>query len=232
MKSTVGRPPSCSLARSAGLTLAVGLVGLGTHWAAKHLGWDFPSFGYAVGIVVWKLATLGLLAHALWRYEGRALDARALGLTRDVFSRERRATARVAGLALLGTAALWFAVAQIPGLGTSLASAETYGQIRTVSAGVLLLQVLVAYPLTVLAEEAFFRGFLQPRLPWAPPVLSGVLWAVHHLQQASTIPSLVPLGVALGIIRWWTGDVRVSGLVHYAGDVAFFLSSYTVAERL
>ena len=114
----------------------------------------------------------------------------------------------------------------------SLASAETYGQVRTVSAGVLLLQVLVAYPLTVLAEEAFFRGFLQPRLPWAPPVLSGVLWAVHHLQQASTIPSLVPLGVALGIIRWWTGDVRVSGLVHYAGDVAFFLSSYTVAERL
>jgi hypothetical protein len=57
-------------------------------------------------------------------------------------------------------------------------------------------------------------------------MLSGVLWSAFHLQQARTIPSLIPLGVALGLIRWWRGNVKATGVLHYAADASFFVSNY------
>lgn len=87
-------------------------------------------------------------------------------------------------------------------------------------------ELLIRYPLTVIAEEAMFRGWMQPRLGRNGPVLSALLWAVYHLQQVSTIPTLVLFGLALGAVRWWRGNVRSSGLLHYASNAVFFVSTY------
>jgi membrane protease YdiL (CAAX protease family) len=117
-------------------------------------------------------------------------------------------------------------VSKLPHLGTSSGNASAYGTVTKVTVGLLVFELAVRYPLTVFAEESFFRGYLQPRLPWAPPILSGVLWAGFHLQQANTIASLVPLGIALGTIRWWTGNVRTTAAIHYGLNAAFFLTNY------
>jgi membrane protease YdiL (CAAX protease family) len=77
-----------------------------------------------------------------------------------------------------------------PHLGTSSGNASAYGTVTKVTVGLLVFELAVRYPLTVFAEESFFRGYLQPRLPWAPPILSGVLWAGFHLQQPTPSPPL------------------------------------------
>lgn len=195
------------------------------HLASRGLGWDFPSLGYSAGIIVWKLGTLAVLVYALRRYENRGVDADALGLAPAASRSEVVARSRVAVPALIGSGALFFLISNLPGVGTSAGSAQAYGSVTKVGTGLLLFELVVRYPLTVFAEEAFFRGFLQPRLTWAAPVLSGVLWAGHHFQQASTILSLVPLGAALGIIRWWTGDIRASAGVHYVSNAASITKS-------
>jgi membrane protease YdiL (CAAX protease family) len=80
------------------------------------------------------------------------------------------------------------------------------------------------YPITVVVEETFFRGFLQSRLSLAPPVTAGVLFALYHLNQWHTIPSLIPYGIALGVLRWWCGSIWVGAGMHYLGDALFLLS--------
>jgi membrane protease YdiL (CAAX protease family) len=82
------------------------------------------------------------------------------------------------------------------------------------------------YPLTIVSEEAMFRGWMQPRLGRNGPLLSALLWAVYHLQQAAPIPSLILFGLVLGFVRWWTGNIRVGGVLHYLGDAGFFISTY------
>jgi len=230
MTDRTAHPPLYPPGRVLALTGVVGLIGLVTHAAAVGQGWTFPSLGYAAGIGVWKLATLGVLAAALWRFERQPLSATALGLGPGLSPDERRRRRRRALLGLGGAAELLGALSLAPGLGLSPVDPAAYGATRPIGWAVLLVQVLVVYPLTVLAEEAFFRGFLQPRLSLAPPVLSGVLWAAHHLQQAATIPWLVPLGLALGVLRWRRGDIRASGAVHDLGDVLFLVTACPVVQ--
>jgi hypothetical protein len=112
-------------------------------------------------------------------------------------------------------------------LGTSAGNPSAYGSVHRASLALLLSQLLVCYPITVFAEETFFRGWLQPRLgPWGP-IASALLWSSYHLEQWRTIPSLIPLGIILGVICWWTGNVRSSSVVHYLSNAVFFLTSYT-----
>jgi membrane protease YdiL (CAAX protease family) len=124
----------------------------------------------------------------------------------------------------LGTAAV--AVAATFLLGAQAADADAYGGARHVGLALAAAELGVRYPLTVVAEETFFRGWMQPRLGRHGPVIAAVLWAGSHLQQANTIPSLVVVGLFLGLVRWWRGDVRVSGVLHYVSDAAFFVLTY------
>jgi membrane protease YdiL (CAAX protease family) len=225
VRSETASPPSYPLGRILVLVAAVALLGLLTHLGARALGWKFPSFGYSAGIILWKGGTLATFAFALRRYEGRRIDGSAAGLRGDVRSDERRRRTGKAIIGLLAAGALMFAVSKIPGF-TSSGDASAYGTVTRVGPPLFVFELIVRYPITVLSEEAFFRGFLQPRLPWAPPVMSGLLFAAYHLQQAATIPSLIPFGIALGVIRWWTGNIRTTSLLHYAANVAFFVTSY------
>jgi len=86
-------------------------------------------------------------------------------------------------------------------------------------------QLLIRIPLTVAAEELLFRGFLQPRMGRWAPVTVGVLFACYHLSQWWTIPQLIPLAIALGVLRWWTGSLLPGAAAHYAGNAIYLLAA-------
>ena len=214
--------PHYPFVRALALTLVVGLIGLATDRIAVSAGWHFPSFGYLAGELVWKTATVAVMAWALWRFEHRRLTGATTGFAPTEAAHPNRAGVALVGGALAGGASVLISNL----LGASASSASTYGTVHKAGLVLVLAEVLVRYPLTVFAEEAFFRGWLQPRLGPRGPVLSGVLWGAYHLQQFRTIPQLLAFGVALGLLRWWRGNVRATATFHYLGDVTFFLSTY------
>jgi hypothetical protein len=57
-------------------------------------------------------------------------------------------------------------------------------------------------------------------------VIAALLWGAYLLEQVSTIPSLVLFGILLELVRWWLGNVRLTGIVHYASDALFFTTTY------
>ncbi len=206
------------------LALVTGAVGYTTDALTTRHGWHFPSFGYFAGEIVWKLTTLGVMLVAIRLVEHHSFNSVMVGLKRDpVETTSARSRAPRALLGLVGAGALAVVVSRL--FHVSASNASAYGAVRHVGVGLAVAEIAVRYPLTVLAEETLFRGWLQPRLPMGP-VASSVLWGAYHLQQVRTIPSLIPLGIGLGVIRWWTGDVRASGIVHYLSNVAFFVGNY------
>lgn len=219
------RSVSASLSIGAALTVVIGVVGLGCDRFASAMGWTFPSFGYLATTVIWKLATLGLLGGAVLVLDGGRLNPVNLGLRRPEgwSPAETKARNRPAILGLLVTILL---AGPFSLLGSSLGSASSYGGRLHVGAWLLACELILVYPLTVLAEELVFRGWLQPKLGRWAPVMSGLFWAAQHLQQWRTIPSLIPLGIGLGIIRWWSGTIRITGTLHYLSDSTFFVLNY------
>jgi membrane protease YdiL (CAAX protease family) len=127
------------------------------------------------------------------------------------------APALVLGAAAFGLSAL---------VGSSAGNAHAYGSVRHVGVGLAAAELLIRYPATVLAEEALFRGWLQPRLGRNGPVTAAVLWGMYHLQQISTIPSIIGFGLILGLIRWWTRTIRVTGVLHYLSNAVFYVTNY------
>ncbi|HYZ93341.1 MAG TPA: CPBP family intramembrane glutamic endopeptidase [Actinomycetota bacterium] len=122
---------------------------------------------------------------------------------------------------------LSFAWSSIPGLRSldSSGSGSSY-EAGTVTAAILAFELIVRYPVTVAVEEAFFRGFLLPRITVAAPVVTGVLFGLYHLQQWRTIPSIIPFGIALGLLRWWLGSIWPGAALHYVGNALFILALY------
>ncbi len=191
------------------LTLIAGIFGLPT------LLFEFPSFPISFAIIGWKIATVAVMLFAVRRWNGQLIPAEA----------PRHDRAPLALVAIVGLMALTFAWDSIPGLrelsGAGSGSSYEAGEVTT---AILIFELVVRYPITVLAEEAFFRGYLQPRIAFAAPVVTGVLFALYHLQQYETIPSLIPFGIALGVLRWWLGTIWPGVVFHYAGNTMFILS--------
>jgi membrane protease YdiL (CAAX protease family) len=209
------------LPRAVLLTLIAGVAGV---YVALF---SFPSFPSSLATIVWKLATVAVMVVAIRRFERHSPTTDDLGITpvKPVFRADRTGRALPA-LLLLG--ALSFAWSSIPGL-KSLAASSSGDSFHagSVTTAMLLFDLVLRYPVTVVVEESFFRGFLQPRLTWAPPVAVGVLFALYHLNQWQTIPSLLPYGIALGVLRWWCGSIWPGAALHYAGDAIFLLSLYS-----
>ncbi|MEX2538559.1 MAG: CPBP family intramembrane glutamic endopeptidase [Actinomycetota bacterium] len=200
------------------LTLLAGLLGLPT------LIFDFPSIGLSLVEIGWKIATVTVMIVAIRKLEHGPLTAETVGLT-PVAPKARNDRTAIALPAIIGLTLIAMFWAQIPGLKSLAAagSASSY-EAGTISGGLLLFELLGRYPMQVVAEEVFFRGYMQPRLTVAAPVLGGVLFALYHLQQWQTIPSLIPLGIALGLLRWWLGSIWPGVAFHYLGNAMFILS--------
>jgi membrane protease YdiL (CAAX protease family) len=212
------RVPAYPLPRAVLVTLAAAVPGLITLLA------EFPSFASSLGSIAWKIAMLAVLVAAIRIFERRRPVRADVGLVVDAGDgdKSRAPVALIGSIAMLGIAMFW---SEIPGL-RELAPAgegESYDA-QALTTAVLVFELAVRYPIGVLSEEMFFRGFLQPRIAVAAPVVTGVLFAIYHLQQFETIPSLVPFGIGLGLLRWWTGSIWAGVAVHYLGNAMFILS--------
>jgi membrane protease YdiL (CAAX protease family) len=202
------------------LTLIAGAFGIAVGW------FRFPSFPASLVGLGWKAATVFVMLVAIRSFEFRDATLVDAGITpvRPRPRRDRAAIAIVGSIALIGVAFAWDS---IPGLRNLAASGSgTSYDAGTVTLGLLAFELLVRYPLQVVAEESFFRGFLQPRVAWAAPATTGVLFALYHLQQWRTIPSLIPFGIALGLLYWWLGSIWPGVVLHYVGNAMFILSLY------
>jgi membrane protease YdiL (CAAX protease family) len=92
--------------------------------------------------------------------------------------------------------------------------------------------VVVALVLTPIAEELFFRGFLQPALqrwvgPWSAIFLGAAFFAVAHMDLYA-IPPMLALGIGLGWVYYRTKSLLAPVLVHAVHNglvLMLFLSS-------
>jgi membrane protease YdiL (CAAX protease family) len=89
---------------------------------------------------------------------------------------------------------------------------------RTAWLPLLLLALLVAAPL---GEETLFRGFLFKGLAVSPPgpvvavLVSSAAWALLHVQYDwHEIVTIATMGFYLGFVRYRTGSVLVTMLLH------------------
>jgi membrane protease YdiL (CAAX protease family) len=105
-----------------------------------------------------------------------------------------------------------------------------------VDKGALSLIVVIALTCVVapICEEFFFRGFFFPTLsnwrgPWPAAILTGVVFGAIHIGSAP-IGDLVPLaffGIALCLVRWWSGSLYPCIALHAVNNsVAFGLSEH------
>jgi membrane protease YdiL (CAAX protease family) len=201
-----------------GLTLIAGVIGLPT------TRFEFPTVAASLASIAWKIGTAFVMVVGCWLIQSRRPTARDVGLL-PIASNPIRERTPVAIPAVIGLTLIAMFWSQIPVLkNLSAAGAGTSYDAVPLTTGVLVLELAVRYPITVVIEESFFRGFLQPRIGLAAPVVIGVLFAIYHLQQYETIPSLVPFGIALGVLRWWLGSIWPGAVFHYAGNAMFILS--------
>ena len=79
------------------------------------------------------------------------------------------------------------------------------------------LQLLLTGVALPWVEELYFRGYLLPRLSrygrWAP-LLGGLFFALYHVWQLFSFPTLFLLGTALAVVVWWKRDIRLSIGLH------------------
>lgn len=71
-----------------------------------------------------------------------------------------------------------------------------------------------------IAEELFFRGFMQRRLlqrwsPWWAILVTSLFFAIMHVMPAA-VALAFPLGIWLGVLAWRTGSIWPSVFCHAA----------------
>ena len=165
MKTELRVPPTYPVPRALGLTIVAGLFGLPT------LLFAFPGVAVSIAGIAWKVATLLTMVIAVRVFEHRRAARADAGLVADAGDgrKDRAVPALLGAAAMLALAMFW---SEIPGLRALAPAGEasSYGETAKLTTGLLLLELLGRYPLQVVAEEAFFRGFLQPRMSVAAPV--------------------------------------------------------------
>jgi len=233
--------------RSLGARAAISLVALAglTQLGALYLSVPIGNaldvsktlLDYCLHSPIANVATLAILWWFL-RRRGEPINAETFGLkplrwsAPDSKQRARVGAVVAVGMLLLSISPigqwtierLWDLV---PGPEWALGTPESYkGDFPLdVTPALIAFQLLVRIPLTVFTEELLFRGYLQPRLGRWAPVTVGVLFACYHLGQWWTILELIPFGIALGVLRWWTGSLIPGAAAHYAGNAVYLLSA-------
>lgn len=93
------------------------------------------------------------------------------------------------------------------------------------------LQVLTVMALLpALAEEALFRGVIQPLFQRGTGqhrgiFLTALAFAVLHQQISAFLPILA-LGLVLGYVRQWSGSLWAPSLMHFVNNAAIVVSAY------
>jgi membrane protease YdiL (CAAX protease family) len=192
---------------------------------------DFSGDGIAVAIVIFvsvpvQMALLWLMAQ---RPGGNA--AEYLGLTLPSRGEVWFGVAATVALIVVGNAVSWL-------FGRFLVTDFQLDIYRSAAAAgwlpllLLWLAVVVATPV---GEESLFRGFLfrgwlrSPRDTWPVILLTAFLWALVHVQYDwFVIAQVFCFGILLGWLRWASGSVILSmlmhGLINFEGMLETFIS--------
>lgn len=93
--------------------------------------------------------------------------------------------------------------------------------------GLWLLAAVVVGPLT---EEAWFRGYLQPRIPTAPlpaAVIGSLLFAAYHLWQPHAVLTVAAFALPIALLVARTRATAVAAAVHVTVNLLTFVGLLT-----
>ncbi|SDL77711.1 CPBP family intramembrane glutamic endopeptidase [Tessaracoccus oleiagri] len=99
--------------------------------------------------------------------------------------------------------------------------------------GSLLLPTAILWVVTLVVlgpavEEVYFRGWLLQRIPgrrpWVGVVVSAGLFAVYHLWQPQSWPTLLLFALPLTLLARRTGNTLLTFLVHASVNVVTFVT--------
>lgn len=108
---------------------------------------------------------------------------------------------------------------------------QQYESILRISGPLDFLQVLLIMAvLPAVAEEALFRGLLQPLMQKRLGIhggiwLTAILFGLLH-QQFLAFLSIVSLGAVLGYLRSWTGNLWLPTLLHFFNNAQIVVLVY------
>ncbi|MCO1659878.1 CPBP family intramembrane glutamic endopeptidase [Pseudonocardia humida] len=94
--------------------------------------------------------------------------------------------------------------------------------VRVVTLVLWLLATVVVGPLV---EEAWFRGYLQPRIPAAPlpsAVIGSLLFAAYHLWQPYAVPTVSAFALPIALLVARRGATAVGAAVHVVANAIAF----------
>ena len=99
------------------------------------------------------------------------------------------------------------------------------------STGSFIFTVICMAVVPAIAEEFFFRGFLQTTIfRWTKKIhfsiiLTGFIFSFIHFQFYGFLPRML-LGIFLGYIFYWTGDLKASIFIHFTNNFLSVLVFY------
>ncbi|HYM19442.1 MAG TPA: CPBP family intramembrane glutamic endopeptidase [Candidatus Kapabacteria bacterium] len=112
---------------------------------------------------------------------------------------------------------------------------EMMGTITTAhSLGELIILLIGVSLVPAIAEETFFRGFIQTNIersgkrkprPYIAIMITSILFGAMHLSPMN-LPGLALIGAVLGWLAYRTSDLRVSMLTHAMNNGLIVLATY------
>jgi hypothetical protein len=214
MARTTDRVPVWGALGATGAAIALSAAALALTSAE---GWDFPSWPETAVELVWMLGLAGIAVIGFRWLTGRRPSRGDFGLgDADVAIADRPRRRRVARWGYVVCA---LAIGPLASLGGSSGAPSHLG---SMTPALLLVTVFVRWPVSVVAQQVFFFGWLQPRLgaDRRSIMITTALFAVSHVATATALLTVLPLGVVFALERWQTGRVRAGIATHYAINVA------------
>jgi len=210
----------------AGVLFGVGTLAIAVGWVVlQFIGWELPQ---SVLLLAALLSEAILLLPAWWfgpRKHGGGLAA--LGFRRVPLGK----MLWMAGLGLaiaFGFNALWSIALTHLGWATQPDLVPIFGR----SIWGYLAALVIAGVVAPVAEEVFFRGFLQAGLEnrfgrWAAILLTALLFALVHVLPG-VLPPILVLGLIFGILRAETDSVWPCILLHGVFNALSVTAAYVM----
>ena len=99
----------------------------------------------------------------------------------------------------------------------------------------LLINTLIIAVLPAIAEELFFRGFLQKALQirlksgGTAVIVTAFIFSFIHLEFYGFLPRFI-LGILLGYAYLWSGDIKIPILIHFTNNFMDICLSYFTSQ--
>ena len=105
------------------------------------------------------------------------------------------------------------------------------GLLSNTTTGGFIANLLVLALLPAIVEEMFFRGAMQKTLialcknTFAGVIITSILFSLIHMEIYAFVPRVI-LGVILGYLYVWTGNIFVNMTYHFFNNAVVVVASY------